>query len=280
MAQPEKIALITGASRGIGRAAAISLARQGVAVAVTARTMKEGEGQAVTPFKRDQRTVPVPGSVASTLAAVRECGAEGLGLRLDIMDRDSISAAVEEILAHFGRIDILVNNAIYQGPGLMYLLGDVTQEHLESSVTGNLFNQFYLTQKVLPGMLERGSGVIINMSSGSALMAPPAPADRGGWGFAYAAAKSGFHRLAECLHVEHRDDGILAFNVEPGFTITETTRAIFEDTSDLEKNMPNAKPETTGDVITWLAIRPEAERFAGKLISSPSFFEKQSISFP
>ena len=280
MAQPEKVALVTGASRGIGRAAALSLARQGVAVAVTSRTMKEGEGQAVTPFKRDQRTVPVPGSVTSTVAEVRECGAEALGLPLDIMERASIDAAVEKTLAHFGRIDILVNNAIYQGPGLMYLLGDVSQEQLEASVTGNLLNQFYLTQKILPGMLARGSGVIIDMSSGSALMAPPAPADRGGWGFAYAAAKSGFHRLAECLHVEHRGDGILAFNVEPGFTITETTRAIFEDTSDLEKNMPNAKPEATGDVIAWLATRPEAEHFAGKLISSPSFFDKKGISFP
>lgn len=280
MSQPEKIALVTGASRGIGRAAAISLARQGIAVAVTSRTMKEGAGQAITPFKRDQRTVAVPGSVASTLAEVQECGAEGLGLQLDIMDRSSIDKAVAQVLEHFGRIDILVNNAIYQGPGLMYLLGDVTQQQLEDSVAGNLLNQFYLTQKILPGMLERGHGVVINMSSGSALMAPPAPADKGGWGFAYAAAKSGFHRLAECLHVEHHGDGILAFNVEPGFTITETTRAIFEDTSELEKNMPNAKPETTGDVIAWLATSPEAEHFSGKLISSPNFFEKKGISFP
>lgn len=276
-----KVALITGATRGIGKACAISLAREGFSVVVTGRTLREGTGTAPVPFQNDPRgTVPVPGSVEATAQAVRELGGEALELKLDILDRASIDAAVDAVLARWGRIDVLVNNALYQGPGLMYGFTDFTLEQLEASLQGSLINQAHITRRVLPGMLAQGGGVVVCLSSAAAVMPPPMAPAKGGWGFAYGAAKSGFHRIAEFLHVEHSDDGILAFNVEPGRTITEATVAMFGDRPEAMGNLQGTAPSVTGDVVAWLATRPEAKAFAGKLVSSPTFFEKKGIRYP
>jgi NAD(P)-dependent dehydrogenase (short-subunit alcohol dehydrogenase family) len=276
-----KVALVTGATRGIGKACAISLAREGFSVVVTGRTLKEGTGTAPVPFHGDTRgTVPVPGSIEATAAAVRELGAEALELRLDVLDRASIDSAVATVLERWGRIDVLVNNALYQGPGLMYGFTDFTLEQLEASLQGSLVNQLHITRLVLPAMLRQGGGVVVGISSMAAVMAPPAAPAAGGWGFAYGAAKSGFHRIAEFLHVEHGKDGIQAFNVEPGRTIPDSTRAMFADKPELMGQLRGTAPSATGDVVAWLATRAEAKPFAGSLISSPTFFAQQGIQYP
>src|SRR5262245_38858236 len=110
-----KVALITGATRGIGKACALSLAKRGFAVAVTGRTLKEGQG-AVGNYMKGNVRVAVPGSIETTVAEVEALGAEAMGVRLDILDRGSIDAGIAAVLAKWGRIDVLVNNGIYQGP--------------------------------------------------------------------------------------------------------------------------------------------------------------------
>lgn len=276
-----KVALITGATRGIGKACALSLARQGFDIVATGRTVKEGDGKVDIPFANDRgRQVAVPGSLETTIAAVQALGREAQGLPMDVLDRASMDAVVETVMGSWGRIDVLVNNALYGGPGLMYPFDEFDIEQLEKSALGNLVNQAYLTRLVLPGMVKQGSGVIVGLSSGAALMPSPIPARAGGWGFVYGAPKSGFHRLSEFVHLEHHQDGILAFNVEPGRTVTEATTAMFGEQSELDKLAPPTKPSVTGDVVAWLATRPEARAFAGKLISSPSFFKDRGIVFP
>ena len=112
-------------------------------------------------------------------------------------------------------------------------------------------------------------------------MPPPLPVRKGGWGFVYGGPKSGFHRISEFVHVEHKDDGILAFNVEPGFTVTEATIALFgPDTQMGDMVLHATKPSVTGDVVAWLATQPEAKEHAGTLISTPTFFKERGISFP
>jgi 3-oxoacyl-[acyl-carrier protein] reductase len=187
---------------------------------------------------------------------------------------------VARVMATWGRIDVLVNNALYGGPGMMYPFDEFDIEQLEKSALGNLVNQAYLTKLVLPIMVKQGSGVVVGLSSGAALMPSPIPARKGGWGFVYGGPKSGFHRLSEFVHLEHHQDGILAFNVEPGRTITEATIAMFGEQAEISKLAPPTMPSVTGDVVAWLATRPEAREFAGKLISSPTFFKDRGIVFP
>ncbi len=251
-----KVAFVTGASRGIGRASAIALASVGFDIVVTARTMQEGRSA-------DGR--PLPGSVETTASEVRALGRDALALRLDLLDRASIDTAVSQTLSSWGRIDVLLNNGIYTGPGSMDLLLDLDLTTVETMFQANLFSQLHLVQKVLPGMLERRRGVIVNMVSGAGLSDPPAPAGQGGWGFAYAATKSAFHRMAGVLRVEHPDPGLRFVNVEPGFVVTEAMK-LNDPTGELHSRYQGAPASVPAAVIAWLASSPDADEWNGKTV--------------
>ena len=111
-----KVAFITGASRGIGRETALAFARAGFDVAISARTLQEGEN--TSHRLCDAQGVPLSGSLNSTAAAIRELGREALVVTMDLLDSASVLAAGQAVLAAFGRVDVLVNNAIYQGNDL------------------------------------------------------------------------------------------------------------------------------------------------------------------
>ncbi|MBS0377037.1 MAG: SDR family oxidoreductase [Proteobacteria bacterium] len=269
-----KVALVTGATRGIGKACALSLARAGFDIAVTGRTLKEGQGKVPSASAKDPRELPVPGSIETTVAAVRELGREALGVPLDILSRASIDQALAGVLAAWGRIDVLVNNAIYQGPGLMYGLDEFTQEQLDGALLGIFVNQVYLTRRVLPGMIAQGGGTVVCIGSVAALGPPPVPPSKGGWGFLYGASKAAFHRLAEYVHLEHKDDGIRSFLVEPQMTVTDTMATVFgEKIRGLVAKGQAFTPEVTGDVVAWLAVHPEASTYAGRLVSTPTLYK-------
>ena len=274
--KPEKVAFVTGASRGIGKAIAISLAKAGYDIVVTARTVTEGTGTVNTPFAADQRVVAVEGSIETTVARIEELGRRAMGIRLDILSREDIDRAVNQVIEQWGRVDVLVNNALYQGPGLMFPFAEFSDQQLQDSLSGILINQVYITRKLLPLMCRQGTGIVVCLSSGAALGPPPAAPDKGGWGFIYAAAKSAFHRLAEFVHVEYRQHGIKAFNVEPGYTVTESMRAMLGNGGELGGGAFTATtPEVTGEVVAWLCTEQEADKYLGQLISSPTFFSKR-----
>ncbi len=260
------IAFVTGASRGIGRAASLVLAEKGFDVVVAARTMKEGEGRARSASIRDPREVPLAGSLEDTAERIRALGRRALPVRLDLLDRTSIDSAVDAALSEWGQVGLLLNNAIYQGQGRMDRLLDVSAETVETILRANVASQLHLTTRVLPGMIERGGGTIVNMTSGSGQMDPPGPVGKGGWGFAYAASKAAFHRMVGILHVEHRDDGVRAFNVDPGYTPTDAMRALRGGSSDLDEHFRGAPPEVAARVIGWLATDPAAAEWEGKLV--------------
>jgi len=251
-----KVAFVTGASRGIGRASALALANVGYDIVVTARTMQEGRAA-------DGR--PLPGSVETTTSEVRALGRDALALRLDLLDRTSIDRAVSQTLSSWGRIDVLLNNGIYTGPGSLDLLLDLDLDTVETMFQANLFSQLHLVQQVLPGMLERRDGVIVNMVSAAGASDPPAPAGRGGWGFAYAATKAAFQRMAGVLRVEHPDPGLRFVNVDPGFVVTETMK-LNDPTGEIGKRFLGAPPEVPAAVIAWLASSPEACAWNGKTV--------------
>jgi NAD(P)-dependent dehydrogenase (short-subunit alcohol dehydrogenase family) len=272
-----RIAFVTGASRGIGRAACAALARRGYDLVITARTLVEGEGRARGSSVHDPRALPVGGSLEATAELIRSAGREALPIRLDLLERDSIDSALDRALAEWGHIDLLLNNGIYQGPGLMDRFLDVPVDVMQRIYLGNVFNQTHLTQRVLRHMLGRGGGIIVNMTSGSGQMDPPGPVGEGGWGFAYSSSKAAFHRMVGLLHVEHAKDGIRAYNIDPGFTPTESQRVLHGGPSDLDAHWGGAPPEVTAEVIGWVAADPAAEEWAGKMILSQRLCRKLGL---
>lgn len=259
------VALVTGASRGIGREAALALAKRGLDVVIAARTMREGDGRAASASVLDPREVPIGGSLENTAARVEALGRRALPVRLDLLDSASIATAVQTALSEWGRIDVLVNNAIFQGPGNMDRLLDVPLDSYAAILRANIVAQLDILQRVLPGMIDRGSGTVVNVTSGSGQTDPPGPVGQGGWGFAYASSKAAFHRMAGILHAEHYGDGIRAFNVDPGYTKTEAMDALY-GTNDLDELYAGAPPEVTGEVIAWLATDPAAAEWDGKFV--------------
>ncbi len=262
-----RIAFVTGASRGIGAAAARVLAERGFDVVLTARTLTKGEthdhaNKAGLPDLR-----PLPGSLEETAAAVRERGREALPLRLDLLDPASLAAAVDETEKRWGPIDVLLNNGIVQTAGVMDLVRDLTAENVERIYRGNVLAPLWLVQRVLPAMLSRTRGAIINMVSESGFTDPHAPAGEGGWGFAYSSSKAAIARLVGVLAAEHRDAGVRFFNVEPGFIVTEMVKA----TGLLEQFGPQwrgAPPEVPAAVIAWLVCEDAAREWQGKTVSA------------
>lgn len=252
----KKVAFVTGASRGIGRAACLALAQQGFDVVVTARTVSEGE-------TADGR--PLPGSIESTADEVRARGRLALPIRLDLLEPESIREGVDKALAEWGQIDLLLNNGIYTGPGAMELFLDLEPSTVQDLFQGNLFAQIDITQRVLPEMLKRGRGVLINMVSGSGLGDPPAPAGQGGWGFAYGASKAAFHRMVGVLAVEHPDCGLSFVNLEPGFVMTEAMK-LNDPAGALQERFRPAPPSVPAAVIAWLAAEGGAVDWNGKTV--------------
>jgi NAD(P)-dependent dehydrogenase (short-subunit alcohol dehydrogenase family) len=258
------VAFVTGASRGIGRCAAIALARAGCDVVISARTVHEGEGRADS----SAGSVALPGSLDTTAAEITATGARAQAVAMDLLDRRSVEAAAAVATSTWGRLDILVNNAIYQGPGPMQRISEVSIDDAETTITADYLHQLLLIQRVLPVMLGGGGGTIVNMSSGTAYLDPPGPTGKGGWGVAYAAAKAALTRIVPILHVEHGADGIRAFNVDPGFVVNERMRATAGAGQFTDAGFRGVPPEVPGAVVAWLATEAAADDYAGTLVQA------------
>jgi NAD(P)-dependent dehydrogenase (short-subunit alcohol dehydrogenase family) len=264
MSGERRVALVTGASRGIGRACAIDLAAAGFDVAISARTVREGEEREHSSSVARSDTSPLPGSLQSTAAEVEATGARALPVPADLLDPSSLEAAADRVLAEWGRVDLLLHNARYVGPGHMDRLLDTPIELIDRHLQANIIGPLVLTKRLLPHMVERASGTIIVMTSASGYADPATPAGEGGWGMGYGISKGGAHRIAGLLKAEHERDGIRSFVVQPGFTATER---IAQDMKEFGFE-GGAPAEATAKVVTWLATSPEADRYTGKNIET------------
>jgi NAD(P)-dependent dehydrogenase (short-subunit alcohol dehydrogenase family) len=270
------VALVTGASRGIGKAIALRLAAEGFDVAITARTQREGEGRSEPNSVRStEPVVAVPGSLETTAAAIEERGRRALPVRMDLLDAAQVVDAPRRVLAEWGRVDVLVNNAIFQAGATMDRIMDLTAESMTRLLTANYVHQVLLTQQVVPHMVERGSGRIINLVSGSARLDPQGPAGAGGWGIAYSASKAAFARVAGGLNAEF-GPAVMAFNIDPGNVVTEKRRALHPK-DDFEDDYGAEPPEKTAATAGWLATSPDAARFLGKWIYAPKLSDDRAL---
>jgi NAD(P)-dependent dehydrogenase (short-subunit alcohol dehydrogenase family) len=245
--------MVTGATRGIGRATAVALAAAGWDVAVTGRTLREGDG-------RDDSDTgggrPLPGSLESTAAQVRGSGRQALELVADLHDHAGLREGVDRVVSEWGGVDLLVNNAVDTGPGSMVPVVELTVEQMGSKLAANVVAPLVLVQAVLPGMLAQGRGIVINVTSHTATADPPGPVGQGGWGLAYAASKAAFHRFAPLLAVELGDRGIRAFNVDPGYVDTER-QLLNAAALGLVGHYSGAPPSAPAATIAWLADHPD-----------------------
>ena len=263
-----KVALVTGASRGIGRAGALALARAGYDVAITARTVHEGEGRADPVSTRETfAPLPLPGSIERTAQEIEALGRRAMGIRMDLLDRSSVRGAFKATMDCFGRLDVLVNNAVYEGPGISDLFLDFTPELAERVLQANFISHLVLTQAALPAMLAQGGGIVINTTSAVARNDPPGPANEAGWGLGHAASKGAFDRMVGILHGEFCPRGIRAYNLDPGLIMTEAMKirgmeALFAG------RIFSAPPEVAGAVMGWLASAPEAVELAGTRVEA------------
>lgn len=254
MTQP--VVLITGASRGIGAATAVHFASQGWRVAITARTLSEG-AQLDNQLRLPNGQL-LSGSLESTQKAIEAAGGEVFAHTMDLMNLASLDSAADAVLQRFGRVDLLINNAVYQNREVNDLIPDLTAAALERSMLGNVIAPFHLAQRLLPSMAQRGSGRIINVCSAAGQYNPPVPADQGGWGFAYGASKAAIARLAGCINTEYKQQGIRAFSVNPGVVTTEAVKATLGDDGVLAQRYGAATPEEIAAALFWLGTAEEA----------------------
>jgi len=254
------VVLVTGASRGIGAATAVAYARAGWRVAITART--QVEGQALDHQLRRPDGALLKGSLAGTAEAVRAAGGEVFAHPMDLMDSVSLDRALDGVLAHYGRIDVLINNAVYQDREMNLPVLQLEDEMLERTLWGNVVAPFHLARRLLPTLLQQGGGKIINVVSGAGQNDPPMPADKGGWGFAYGASKAGLIRLAGCLSLEHGPQGVWSCSVNPGIVTTEAVAATLGDDGELARRYGAMTPQQIAQALLWLGADPAAPGWA------------------
>ncbi|MGI8551787.1 MAG: SDR family NAD(P)-dependent oxidoreductase [Dehalococcoidia bacterium] len=183
-----KVAIITGASRGLGEYCAVGYAREGAIVVVAARTEQETDPK-------------LPGTIYHTAKLVDEAGGESFPVVCNVGDNASVEAMVKKVLDKYGRIDIMMNNAAVQPPGNN---STIQIRHWELEFRVNVHGTFYGCRAVLPTMIEQKGGSIINISSVGAL-----------GGSHYGATKRAIEALAQGLANEHRDNGIAVNTLKP-----------------------------------------------------------------
>ena len=221
-----RVALVTGATRGIGRAVAVALAECGATVIGTAT------------------------SEAGAQSIGEALGAKGRGIVLNVTDAEASKAALEAIVAKFGRIDILVNNAGITRDMLAMRLSD---EAWDAVIETNLTSVFRLTRAALRPMMKQRYGRIINMSSVVGVMGNAGQAN-------YAAAKAGMIGMSRSIAREVASRGVTVNCVAPGFIETDMTAALPEDVKkNLMGQIPASRLGKTDDIaaaVLYLASEP------------------------
>lgn len=225
-----KVVVVTGASEGIGLATARLLASEGAKVALAAR------------------------SIDKLHALAGELG-DSLALEADMTEPASITAMVEATVAHFGRVDVLVNNA---GRALRASVADIKAEDFQSIVELNVYGPLLAMQAVIPHMRRQGGGSIVNISSNVSKMAIPTIG-------AYAATKYALNGLTLTARGELAADGIVVTVMHPGLTATNFGRNAMIDPS-----VASSPPPTGGSTMTPDSAEDVAERILEAITKGPA----------
>ncbi|MGH7787771.1 MAG: SDR family NAD(P)-dependent oxidoreductase [Candidatus Binatia bacterium] len=273
-----QVAFITGASRGIGRGCALELARRGFDLVLTARTVTGAERYEHSSTVKRSATGPLPGSLEQTAAEVRALGADAAVIKLDLSVRTDWPAAVAAALERFGRIDVLVNNGRYIGPGHMDPFEETPVDLIEQMMLCNVIAPLHLIKLCLPAMKRQGRGIVINVTSSAGDREIDAPIGKGGWGLGYSLSKAAFNRMVPGLAKELRQYQIAVIGLMPGFVGTERMAIELKDFGfDASAGLPVENP---GRVCAMLATAKNPLYFTGKDIYGPAFHaEHEGVRF-
>ena len=240
-----QVALVTGAGRGVGRAIALALGDAGATVAVCARTVDD-----VT-------------RVAGEIAGRR---GHALALRCDVTNRHEVEGMVADIEQAVGPVDFLVNNAGQFGP--VGPLAATDPDEWWQALEVNLRGPLYCARAVLPGMLARGRGRTVNISSSAGLAAIPMLS-------AYAVSKTALYRLTENLAAETREQGVTVFTINPGLVRTAMSEAalscgepsVEQWFKDAFANQEDVPPDSAASLVVYLASGA-ADALSGRSIKA------------
>jgi len=253
-----KVVLVTGASRGIGKEIAAVFAAEGGKVACVARTLHEGDH-------------PLEGSLDHTVAEIQAAGGEARAFAADISVHEECINVVDAVRAHYGPIDVLVNNA-----ALTYFvpIKDFPVSKWHRSIGVNFHAPFYLSQLVLPDMLTKKAGSIVNISSGAAIgpgRGPYTDPGRGG-GTLYGAEKAALERFTQGLASELYADGISVTCVSPS-QVVPTPGTVFHHLVTGMDDPRGEHPELMAKSALLLATEP-LDKVTGRVTYSQEILKE------
>ncbi len=234
-----RVAIVTGASRGIGRAIAIALAAEGAKVAVNYASSS--------------------GSANEVVATITQTGGEAIALQADVSQSDQVDHLIKTVMDRWGRIDILVNNA---GITRDTLLMRMKLEDWQAVIDLNLSGVFLCTRAVAKIMLKQKAGRIINIASVAGQMGNPGQGN-------YSAAKAGVIGFTKTIAKELASRGITVNAVAPGFITTDMTKDL-KGTEELLKYIPLGRfgqPEEVAGLVRFLAADPAAAYITGQVMN-------------
>jgi 3-oxoacyl-[acyl-carrier protein] reductase len=234
----ERVAIITGASRGIGRATALALAAEGANVVVNYASSS--------------------GAAEEVVKAITDAGGNAIALRADVSKLEQVETLLKDTLDKFGRVDVLVNNA---GITRDTLLLRMKLEDWQAVIDLNLTGVFLCTRAVSKVMLKQKSGRIINITSVAGQMGNPGQAN-------YSAAKAGVIGFTKTVAKELASRGITVNAVAPGFIATDMTSELKSE--EILKYIPLARygePEEVAGMIRFLAADPAAAYITGQVFN-------------
>ena len=237
------VAIVTGSSRGLGRAIATEYGREGATVVACARP---------------QSPAPLPGTVNETAELIRSEGGEALAMACDVGNEQEVKAMVQRVVDRYGRIDVLVNNAGIMILGEKFL--DIDTARWDNIMEVNVRGAYLTCRYVLPVMMEQRRGSIINIGS----LAGTAPRINGA---AYCCSKAALHMLSQCLAEDMREYNIAVNILDPGPMKTEGSSIIPWAQHDWHIRV---EPEVVGPCAVYLALQ-DAESMTGQLVLHREF---------
>ena len=238
------VAIVTGASRGLGKAIAVEYAREGASVVICARS---------------QSPTGLAGTLQETVQEIQDGGGDVLGVSCDVTDEAQVNEMVRQARERFGKIDVLFNNA-----GTMVLgetILEIDPARWDQLIRINVGGPYRCSRAVLPVMMEQGRGSIINI--GSRMATDPAQ----GGGVLYSASKAAVHMFSLCLADEVRDYNIAVNILSPGSMRSEGSAAIPWTQRDWHERV---EPSEVGPCAVFLALQ-DASTFTGQLAARADF---------